>query len=93
METFVHCAPDVSRAPGSQRWYGGTAPSFLGVFHLVPLFPTRANLFLGESAHPVQGHRASKETNSRAQTLPKREQCLVEQTKIREGVEKRAGLR
>lgn len=65
----------------------------LGIFLLVPLFPTRASLFLVELSHPVQGHQASKETNSKMQTLPNGEQCLVEQTKIREWLEKRAGVR
>lgn len=79
-----------SQEPEMLWW---VSPFFLGIFCLVPLFPTWANLFLGELTHPVEGHQASKETNSRIQTLPNGEQCLVEQTKIREWVGKRAGLR
>lgn len=52
------------------------SPFFLAIFLLVPLFPTRANLFLGESAHPMQDHQASKETNSSIQTLPNGEVML-----------------
>lgn len=97
METFVHCTAD--GGPSSQEpeilWW--ISRSFLGIFLLVPLFPTSANLFLGVVAHPVHGHQARKETeaeaNSRIQTLLDGEQSLVVQTKIREWVEKGAGLR
>lgn len=93
----MHCTADggpSSQEPEILWWF---SRSFLGIFLLVPLFPTSANLFLGVLAHPVQGHQARKETeaeaNSRIQTPLDGEQSLVVQTKIREWVEKGAGLR
>lgn len=65
METFVHCAPDGEPSPQETEMLWWVSPFFLGIFLLVPLFPTRANLFLGELAHPVQGHQASKEAGSK----------------------------